>query len=168
MIMPLTSVTKDAEALTLTVVGDYPVPQQRLWDAFADPRQLERFWGPPTMPATFTRHDMKVGGRAEYFLTGPKGEKWSGSWTFTMVNPISSFEAQDGEDNAEDENMPSSMRFAFEATPTGSRMTCVTKFSSVRAMEQSIAGMAEGLRSAMGQLDAVLAERVASFARNQE
>ena len=74
MIMPLTSVTKDAEALTLTVVGDYPVPQQRLWDAFADPRQLERFWGPPTMPATFTRHDMKVGGRAEYFLTGPKGE----------------------------------------------------------------------------------------------
>src|SRR5664279_1468514 len=168
MIMPHTSVTKDAEALTLIVVGDYPVPQQRLWDAFADPRQLERFWGPPTMPATFTRHDMKVGGRAEYFLTGPKGEKWSGSWTFTMVNPISSFEAQDAEDNAEDENMPSSMKFAFEATPTGSRMTCVTRFSSVRAMEQSIPGMEEGLRSAMDQLDAVLAERVASVARNQE
>ena len=85
-----------------------------------------------------------------------------------MVNPISSFEAQDGEDNAEDENMPSSMKFAFEATPTGSRMTCVTRFSSVRAMEQSIPGMEEGLRSAMGQLDAVLAERVASVARNQE
>ncbi len=44
--MPLTSVAKDAAELTLTVVGDYPVPQQRLWDAFADPRQLERFWGP--------------------------------------------------------------------------------------------------------------------------
>ena len=93
--MPLTSVTKDAAKLTLTVVGDYPVPQQRLWDAFADPRQLERFWGPPTWPATFTRHDMKVGGRAEYFLTGPNGEKWSGSRKFTAVNPISSFEAHD-------------------------------------------------------------------------
>ena len=57
--MPLTSVTKDAAKLTLTVVGDYPVPQQRLWDAFADPRQLERFWGPPAWPATFTRHDMQ-------------------------------------------------------------------------------------------------------------
>lgn len=76
-------ITKDAATLTLTVVGDCPVPQQRLWDAFADPRQLERFWGPPTWPATFTRHDMKVGGRAEYSLTGPKGEKWSGSWKFT-------------------------------------------------------------------------------------
>ena len=52
--MPLTSVAKDVATLTLTVVGDYPVPQQRLWDAFADPRQLERFWGPPFAPATFT------------------------------------------------------------------------------------------------------------------
>jgi uncharacterized protein YndB with AHSA1/START domain len=162
--MPLTSVTKDAAALTLTVVGDYPVRQQRLWDAFADPRQLERFWGPPAWPATFTRHDMKVGGRAEYFLTGPKGERWSGSWKFTAVNPISSFEADDGDDNADDQNMPSSMKFTFETTPAGSRMTCVTRFQSVEAMEQVVPGMEEGLRAAMPQLDAVLAERSASAA----
>ena len=166
MTMPLTSVTKDAAKLTLTVVGDYPVPQQRLWDAFADPRQLERFWGPPLMPATFTRHDLKVGGRAEYFLTGPKGETWSGSWKFTAVNPISSFEADDGEDNAEDENMPSSMKFTFDATPTGSSLTIVTRFSSVEAMEQTIPGMEEGLRAAMSQLDAVLAEPSTSAAHS--
>ena len=162
--MPLTSVNKDAAKLTLTVVGDYPVPQQRLWDAFADPRQLERFWGPPTWPATFTRHDLKVGGRAEYFLSGQNGEKWSGSWTFTAVTPISSFEAHDGEDNAEDEDMPASMKFTFDATPTGSRITIVTRFSSVEAMEQTTPGMEEGLRAAMPQLDAVLAERGASAA----
>ena len=162
--MPLTSVTKDATKLTLTVVGDYPVPQQRLWDAFADPRQLERFWGPPFMPATFTRHDFTVGGRAEYFLALPDGGKWSGSWKFIAVNPISSFEAHDGEDNAEDENMPASMKFTFEATPTGSRMTCVTRFPSVEAMEQTIPGMEEGLRAAMPQLDAVLAEPSTSAA----
>jgi uncharacterized protein YndB with AHSA1/START domain len=161
MTMPLISVTKDAATLTLTVVGDYPVPQQRLWDAFADPRQLERFWGPPAFPATFTRHDFKVGGRAEYYLTLPEGNKWSGSWKFTAVNPISSFEAHDGDDNAEDENMPAGMTFTFETTPTGSRMTIVTRFSSVEAMEQTIPGMEEGLRAAMPQLDAVLAERCA-------
>jgi uncharacterized protein YndB with AHSA1/START domain len=164
MTMPLTSVTKDAATLTLTVVGDYPVPQQRLWDVFADPRQLERFWGPPAWPATFTRHDLKVGGRAEYFLSGQNGEEWSGSWTFTAVNPISSFEAHDGEDNAEDENMPSSMKFTFDTTATGSRLTIVTRFSSVEAMELTIPGMEEGLRAAMPQLDAVLAEQGASTA----
>jgi hypothetical protein len=78
------------------------------------------------------------------------------------VSPISSFEALDGEDNAEDENMPSSMRFTFDATPTGSRLTIVTWFSSVEAMELTIPGMEEGLRAAMPQLDAVLAERDAS------
>jgi uncharacterized protein YndB with AHSA1/START domain len=158
MTMPITSVTKDPEKLTLTVVADFPVPQQRLWDAWADPRQLERFWGPPFAPATFTHHDFKVGGRAEYFLTGPNGEKWSGSWKFTAINPIDSFEAHDGEDNAEDENMPSAMKFTFETTPTGSRMISVNRFSSVDAMEQTVPGMEEGLRAAMPQLDAVLAE----------
>ncbi|HEX7644691.1 MAG TPA: SRPBCC domain-containing protein [Burkholderiaceae bacterium] len=156
--MPLTSVTQDPAALTLTVVGDYAVPQQRLWDAFADPRQLERFWGPPFAPSTFTRHDFKAGGRAEYFLTLPGGGKWNGSWKFITINPISSFEACDGEDNTEDENMPASMKFTFEATPTGSRVTIVTRFESVEAMEQTIPGMEEGLRAAMPQLDALLAE----------
>ncbi|MGH7725322.1 MAG: SRPBCC family protein [Candidatus Eiseniibacteriota bacterium] len=156
--MPLTSVTRDTAKLTLTVVGDYPVPQQRLWDAFADPRQLERFWGPPFAPATFTRYDLRVGGRAEYFLALPDGGKWSGSWKFTAVNPISSIEARDGDDNAEDPNMPASMKFTFETTATGSRFTGVTRFESVEAMEESSVGMEEGLRAAMPQLDAVLAE----------
>jgi uncharacterized protein YndB with AHSA1/START domain len=162
MTMPLTSVTQDAAQLTLTIVGEFPVPQQRLWDAFADPRQLERFWGPPAWPATFTRHDLTVGGRSEYFLSGQDGEKWHGSWRYTAVSPISSFEAVDGEDNAEDETMPSSMRFTFDATTTGSRLTIVTWFSSVEAMEQTIPGMEAGLRAALPQLDAVLAEPDAS------
>lgn len=155
--MPVTSVTKDPEALTLTLVADFPVPRRRLWEAWADPLQLERFWGPPSAPATFTHHDFRVGGRAEYFLAGADGEKWSGSWKFTAVDPIDSFEADDGEDNAEDEDMPMSMTFTFEATPTGSRMVSVTRFSSVEAMEQTTPGMEIGLRAAMPQLDEVLA-----------
>jgi len=64
--MPITSVHKDLEALTLTVVADFPVTVRRLWDAYADPRQIERFWGPPEWPATFYRHDMAPGGRSHY------------------------------------------------------------------------------------------------------
>jgi catechol 2,3-dioxygenase-like lactoylglutathione lyase family enzyme/uncharacterized protein YndB with AHSA1/START domain len=157
--MPLTSVTTDTAKRTLTVVGNYPVPQKRLWDAFADPRQLERFWGPPAFPATFTCFDFKVGGRAEYFLALPDGKRWTGSWQFTALQPIRSFEACDGDPNAEDPNMPASMRFAFETTPTGSRLTIVTWFSSIEAMEQTVPGMEEGLRAAVPQLDAVIADR---------
>jgi hypothetical protein len=94
----------------------------------------------------------------------PDGGKWSGSWKFAAVNPISSFEARDGEDNAEDENMPASMKFTFETTPTGSRLTCVTWFSGVEAMEQTVPGMEEGLRAAIPQLDALLAQPSAAAA----
>lgn len=52
--------------------------------------------------------------------------------------------------------------FTFETTPTGSRLTCVTRFSSLEAMEPTAAGMEEGLRAAMPQLDALLVESSAS------
>ncbi|HYD52698.1 MAG TPA: SRPBCC domain-containing protein [Gemmatimonadaceae bacterium] len=160
--MPITSVSSDASALTLTVVGDYPVPVERLWQAYADPRQLERFWGPETWPATFTRHDMKVGGRSEYQMTGPDGSSSRGWWRFLAVEPNRRFEVEDGfarEDGTPNTDMPSMrMVFEFEPTPTGSRMTGVTHFPSIESMQQLVEmGMEEGLRSAMGQLDAVLA-----------
>ena len=161
--MPITSLTTNDEALTLTVVGEYAVPVERLWSAYADPRQLERFWGPESWPATFTRHDMKPGGRSAYYMTGPDGEKAHGWWRFIAVEPGRSFETEDGfanEDGEPNEQMPTMrMVFRFEKTDTGSRVTSVTTFTSIESMRQLVEmGMIEGLRSAMGQLDAVLAE----------
>jgi uncharacterized protein YndB with AHSA1/START domain len=169
--MPITSVTSDAEALTLTVVGDYAVPVERLWQAFADPRQLERFWGPETWPATFTRHDMAVGGRSEYYMTGPDGTRAGGWWRYLAVEPGRAFEVEDGfahEDGTPNDAMPTMrMRYTFEATATGSRFTSVTHFASMEAMEQLVAmGMMEGLRSALGQLDDVVSD-LASFAADR-
>ena len=159
---PLTSVAKDPGKLTLTVVGDYPVSQQRLWDAFADPRQLERFWGPPDAPATFTRHEFRAGGRAEYFLTGSNGEKWTGSWLFTAVDPIGSFAAVDGDGNPEGDSGPSAMTVTFETTATGSRVTIVSRFASLEAMEANLPGMEVGMRAAVPQLDVVLSTNTRS------
>lgn len=166
--MPITSVTSDAEALTLTVVGDYPVPLARLWEAYADPRQLERFWGPEQWPATFLQHDMRVGGGAHYFMTGPDGTQHHGWWHFLRIEPMKLIEAEDGfshEDGSKNDGLPyMRMVFNFEETPTGSRFIGVTHFPSLEAMEQLVAmGMLEGMRSAMGQLDALL-EDLASFA----
>jgi uncharacterized protein YndB with AHSA1/START domain len=43
--MPVRSLTKDPKTLTMRLVADFPVPIERVWAAWADPRQLERFWG---------------------------------------------------------------------------------------------------------------------------
>jgi uncharacterized protein YndB with AHSA1/START domain len=159
--MPIQSIKSDPEALTLTAIGEYPVPVQRLWEVWTDPRQLERFWGPPEWPATFTKHDLKVGGEAHYFMTGPLGEKSEGYWRFEVVEQYKRMVVVDGfsnENGTPNDQMPSMrMEFQFESTDQGSRFVSVTTFPSLEAMEQLVAmGMLEGSRAAMGQIDAVL------------
>jgi uncharacterized protein YndB with AHSA1/START domain len=161
--MPITSVTSDAETLKLTVTGEYPVTVERLWDAYADPRQLERFWGPLEWPATFTRHEMAVGGQSHYSMTGPDGTTSRGWFRFLAVEPHTSFEVEDGfaDETGEPKAQMPTMRMVFRFAPTasGSRIAIVTTFVSVEAMEELMKmGMMEGMKSAMGQLDAVLAE----------
>lgn len=164
--MPITSVTSDPQALTLTLVGDYPVPVARLWSAYADPRQLERFWGPPSWPATFTRHDLSVSGRSEYHMTGPDGARAHGWWRFLAVEPERRIEVEDGFADAEgrpDDSLPTTrMVFTFQATPSGSRLVSVAQFPSVEAMQKLVEmGIEEGARLAMGQLDELLADLAA-------
>ena len=166
--MPITSVEKDLETLTMTVVSDFPVPVERLWDAYADPRQIEKFWGPETWPATFTRHDMAPGGRSHYYMTGPEGERSAGYWEFTAVDPGRSFEVIDGFADTEGNPVPGQpamrMVHTFEATDTGCRLVSTTYFNSLDELEQLLQmGMEEGLTSAMGQIDQVLAD-MSSFA----
>lgn len=166
--MPITSMTQDPEALTLTIVADFPVPVRRLWDAYADPRQIERFWGPPGWPATFTRHDMAVGGQSHYAMTGPDGESAPGYWEFLAVEEGVRFEVLDGfanQDGTPNTEMPTMrMEMNFESTETGSRLVSMTYFNSLEQLEELVAmGMVEGTRAAMGQIDEVLADS-ASFA----
>lgn len=166
--MPITSVDTDPQALTLTVVADFTAPVRRLWDAYLDPRQVERFWGPPEWPATFTRHDGFVGGLSNYCMTGPDGDRSCGYWKWTAVDEGRSFEVRDGfanEDGEPNTEMPDMrMRFEFAETALGSRLTTVTYFNSLEQLEQLQAmGMMEGMSAAMGQIDDVLAD-LASFA----
>lgn len=160
--MPVTDVTTDPEALTMTLTAEFDAPVDRLWDAFTDPRQLERFWGPPGWPATFPTFEFEVGGRAVYFMTSPQGEKSYGSWEFLEIDGPRGFTVLDNfanEDGAPLDGMPV-MRvvFVFEPTASGSRMVNVSHFASADALEQVVAfGAVEGSTMAINQLDRVLA-----------
>jgi uncharacterized protein YndB with AHSA1/START domain len=160
--MPVVEVRKDPRALTMTVVAEFAAPVSRVWAAYADARQLERFWGPPEWPAKFERHDFVVGGRSEYVMTGPKGEKSRGFFEFLSIDEPRSFEVRDGFLDADGKpaaGMPTmTMRFTFEPHNGGTRMVTLTTFPTLEALEQVLAmGMEEGMRAAMAQIDGVLA-----------
>jgi uncharacterized protein YndB with AHSA1/START domain len=159
--MPVTDVTTDADNLTMTVVADFAAPIDRVWNAYTDPEQLNRFWGPPGWPATFTAWDHTVGGRAVYSMNGPRGEKSSGAWEFVSIDAPNGFEVIDSfvdESGKPLDGFPAQrMSFSFDSTPDGTRMVTTSHFDSVEALEQVVEmGQVEGIKMAMAQLDAVL------------
>jgi len=161
--MPITRVDKDLDGATMTVIADYAAPVERVWQLYADPRQLERFWGPPSWPATVTHHDLTPGGRVSYMMTGPDGDRSCGYWDVLEVEAPQRFVVEDGfADDAGEPNpdMPTTrMELRLEGRADGgTTMTIVSTFPSTEAMQQMIEmGMEEGMREAMGQIDGVLA-----------
>jgi uncharacterized protein YndB with AHSA1/START domain len=161
--MTVVSSQKDVQALTFTLVAEFDAGVERVWQVWEDPRQLERWWGPPTWPATFDRHDFVVGGQSRYHMTGPEGEKARGWWTVTAVEAPHRLEFDDGFSGEDGEPLttmePMRMVVTIEAVGAGTRMTTVTTFADTEQMEQVLAmGMEEGMRLAMGQIDGVLAD----------
>lgn len=162
--MGVTSVQKDPEALTMTVTAEYDVDITRAWQLWADPRQLERWWGPPTYPATVEDHELRAGGRVTYFMTSPEGERYHGWWLVQEVEPPARLVVQDGfahADGTPNSEMPMTVMDVRLAARDGGGViiTMVSEFASLEQLEQLVAmGMEEGLQAAMSQIDGILAD----------
>jgi uncharacterized protein YndB with AHSA1/START domain len=159
----VTNVEKDFDSLTLTLTADFEADVDQVWDLWADPRKLERWWGPPGYPATFEQHDLSEGAEVIYYMTNPEGGKHYGWWRIESVDPPRSLEITDG--FADDEGKPKAdtptgkMLMELSDHDGGTRMTLRNEFPSREAMQELLdMGQAEGMREAMGQMDALLAE----------
>jgi uncharacterized protein YndB with AHSA1/START domain len=164
--MPVTGITKDTDKRILTINAEFAAPVQRVWDLYADPRQLERVWGPPTHPATFVEHTLAVGSRSTYFMTSPEGEKFAGWWVITAVDEPRSFAFDDGfadDDFNEAPGMPVSHNvYTFTSDDGTTRATFVSSYDSAEAMQQVLdMGVEEGATQAINQIDAFLASAAA-------
>jgi uncharacterized protein YndB with AHSA1/START domain len=160
--MTVISSQKNAESLSFTVVAEFDAGVGRVWQVWEDPRQLERWWGPPTWPATFDGHDFVPGGKASYYMTGPGGEKSRGWWRFTAIEAPHRLEFDDGFADENGDPIPemgtSHAVMRLEAVGNRTRMTVVSTFDSADALEKVLAmGMEEGMRQALDQIDGILA-----------
>ena len=161
--MTVTAVRKDPATLTLTLTAEFDASPERVWQLWADPRQLERWWGPPAYPATVTRHELAPGGRVEYYMTGPEGDQPHGSWVLIDVDPPRRLTFTDGLANPDGSPADGFPITGAEVTiePIGdgrTRMEILNRFPSTAALNQMLAmGMEQGLTEAVGQIDAILA-----------
>jgi uncharacterized protein YndB with AHSA1/START domain len=161
--MTVTDVRKDPHSRTITIEAEFDASPERVWQLWADPRQLERWWGPPTYPATFTTHDLAPGSRVEYHMTGPEGDQPRGYWDVAEVQPPHRLVFRDGfanEDGTPNDELPmTTARVTIQDIGGGkTQLSIVSEFPSVEAMEQlTDMGVDEGMRQAVAQIDAILA-----------
>ncbi len=158
--MTVTTIEKDTEELTLTLVADFAAPVEAVWELWADPRKLERWWGPPTHPATFVQHDLTPGALVTYFMTGPEGDRHHGWWRIATADPPRELTIEDGFGDADGKPLTDKsglLRMRLFEHDGGTRMELRDEFPSLEQMEEVLKmGMEEGLREAVGQMDPLL------------
>jgi uncharacterized protein YndB with AHSA1/START domain len=165
--MTVISSSTNAEQLTLDVVAEFDASPEQVWDVWENPRKLERWWGPPGWPATYTRHDFEVGGEARYYMTSPEGERHYGWLRFDLIDAPRRCEFANGFSGDDGEPVPGLVPAGgiveLESTGSGTRMLVRTQFVDVEQMELLLGmGMQEGFAMAIGQIDALLRDPVAA------
>ena len=164
--MPVIAVARDIDTRSLTITAHFAAPPERVWQVYADPRQLERVWGPPTHPATFIEHDLRPGGRTTYYMTSPGGERFGGWWQVTAVDEPRWFGFDDGFAD-EDQNpmaaLPVSHNvYTFAPDVGGTLATFRSTFDSADDLQAVLEmGVEEGATQAINQIDGLLAEDTA-------
>jgi uncharacterized protein YndB with AHSA1/START domain len=160
--MPVTDVSHDVDAMTLTITAEFAAPVERIWQVYADPRQLEKVWGPPTFPATVVEHDLTPGGRVTYYMTSPEGEKFAGYWQITAVDQPRSFSFEDGfadSDFTPNPDMPvSSNVYSFSEHDGRTSATYKATYQSAEGLQKVLdMGVVEGASAAINQIDDLVA-----------
>lgn len=159
--MPVTNVEKDVDARTMTITAEFDADAERLWELWADPRQLERWWSPPDHSSTFVEHELTVGARTAYFMTGPDGEKHHGYWRIEEVERPHRLRLEDDEVDAEGKPLdggPTAMTVTIAEADGTATMSIQTHFADRESMEQTIEmGFEQGLIETVNQIDPLLA-----------
>jgi len=158
--MPVTAVDKNIDALTLTITAEFDADAERLWELWADPRQLERWWSPPSHSSTFIEHELTAGSRTTYFMTGPDGEKHHGAWRIEEVDPPHRLHMTDAvvdDEGKPEDGGPTAMTVTIAEADGTATMSIQTHFSDRESMEQTIEmGFEQGLTEMLDKVDPLL------------
>lgn len=60
----------------LSITRLYDAPVKLVWDAWTDPKQAAKWWGPRGFTITTHSKDLRVGGTWRYTMHGPDGTDW--------------------------------------------------------------------------------------------
>ena len=63
-------------------------PRELVWEAWTDPRQVSKWWGPRGFTTTIKQMDFRVGGVWEHTMHGPDGTNYPNKSIFKEIVPL--------------------------------------------------------------------------------
>ena len=78
------------EQRELTLTRTFDAPKQLVWDAYTEPAQLAKWWGPEHFhsPEDKIKVDLQVGGDYSITMVDPEGNEYPSEMTFQEIDPI--------------------------------------------------------------------------------
>jgi uncharacterized protein YndB with AHSA1/START domain len=72
----------------ISITRVYDAPVKAVWDAWTDPQQVAKWWGPRGFTLTTHSKDLRPGGSWVYTMHGPDGKDWPNKTHYYEVEPL--------------------------------------------------------------------------------
>lgn len=136
-------------------------PRDTVFEAWIDPKQVVRWWGPDGFTTTTHQMDVKPGGVWRFTMHGPDGRDYQNKITYSEIaRPDRLVYRHSGEEGTEDVRFATTVTFEAEGGKT--RVTLRSVFESAAERDRVIKeyGALEGAKQTLKRL----AEHVAAVA----
>ena len=111
-----TNTTMSETNPALTIVRIFDAPKEQIWDAWSNPTQLMKWWGPAGFTSPSCTMDFRVGGKYHFCMRSPEGKDFWVTGTYEEIIPMEKLVYTDSFAYAEG-NVVSGSYYGMEGMP---------------------------------------------------
>jgi uncharacterized protein YndB with AHSA1/START domain len=161
--------TPSATTHEMTITRLFEAPVARVWQAWRDPEDVKRWWGPQGFTATVAKMDFRVGGTSLVGMRSPEGQDLYNTWTYRKIEPmeviefIQHFADADGNQIAPTDvglppEIPQEVRHVITFKPVGDDQTEMTVTEFGYPVEWIVEVSRAGMNQCLDKMAALVAE----------
>lgn len=80
--------TQTEQANELVIERVFDAPRERVWEAWTDPEQMKKWWGPKDFTAPTVEMDVKEGGKYLNCMRSPDGHEFWSTGVYREIVPM--------------------------------------------------------------------------------
>lgn len=152
-----TSVNEPVADREVVIEREFDAPARLLFEAYAKPEHVMKWFGPKGWPLTLCEMDFRIGGRFRFAMTGPDGKQNTPFGEYLEIVPNRKIVYDNGFETPGEEKMVVTVTFDEKGEKT--TLTIHTLFASVAMKNEHVGGgYVQGTNSGIDQLVDVVAE----------